>query len=127
MKIQPKYRDLLLMLKDNWVGLALACVFSAVVAGATAVMAYLVKPALDDVFIEKNRQMLILLPFLAVAAALAKSLAAYGHEYLLSYVEQDILRRLKNRLYRHMQELPLSFFQKKKTGDLMAKIWQVQE
>ncbi len=122
MKIQPRYRDLLLMLKDNWIRLALACIFSAVVAGATAVMAYLVKPALDDVFIEKNRQMLILLPFLAIAVALAKSLAAYGHEYLLSYVEQDILRRLKNRLYNHMQELPLSFFQKEKTGDLMARI-----
>ena len=122
MKLRPRYRDLFLMLKDNWVRLVLACIFSAVVAGATAVMAYLVKPALDDVFIEKNRQMLILLPFLAVAVALTKSLAAYGHEYLLSYVEQDILRRLKNRLYSHMQELPLSFFQKKKTGDLMARI-----
>jgi subfamily B ATP-binding cassette protein MsbA len=110
------------MLKDNWVRLALACVFSAVVAGATAVVAYLVKPALDDVFIEKNRQMLILLPVLAIAVALAKSLAAYGHEYLLSYVEQDILRCLKNRLCNHMQELPLSFFQKEKTGDLMARI-----
>ena len=122
MKIQPRYRDLLLMLKGNWARLALACISSAVVAGATAVMAYLVKPALDDVFIEKNRQMLILLPFLAVAVALVKSLAAYSHEYLLSYVQQDILRRLKNRLYSHMQELPLSFFQKEKTGDLMARI-----
>ena len=122
MKIRPRYRDLLLMLKDNWVRLALASISSAVVAGATAVMAYLVKPALDDVFIEKNRQMLLLLPFLAVAVALVKSLAAYGHEYLLSYVQQDILRRLKNRLYNHIQELPLSFFQKEKTGDLMARI-----
>ncbi|MDX1708362.1 MAG: ABC transporter ATP-binding protein, partial [Desulfobacterales bacterium] len=122
MKIQPRYRDLLSMLKDNWVRLALACISSAAVAGATAVMAYLVKPALDDVFIEKNRQMLLLLPFLAVAVALVKSLAAYSHEYLLSYVQQDILRRLKNRLYSHMQELPLSFFQKEKTGDLMARI-----
>ena len=122
MKLRPRYRDLLLMLKDNWVRLALACIFSAVVAGATAVMAYLVKPALDDVFIQKDRQMLILLPFLAIVVALAKSLAAYGHEYLLSYVEQDILRHLKNRLYNHMQELPLSFFQKEKTGDLMSRI-----
>ena len=122
MKIKPRYRELLLMLKDNWVRLALSCVFSALVAGATAVMAYLVKPALDDVFIEKDRQMLILLPFLAITVALVKSLAAYGHEYLLSYVGQNILQRLKNRLYNHMQELPLSFFQKERTGDLMARI-----
>jgi subfamily B ATP-binding cassette protein MsbA len=110
------------MLKDSWVRLTLSCVFSALVAGATAVMAYLVKPALDDVFIEKDRQMLILLPFLAISVALIKSLAAYGHEYLLSYVGQNILRRLKNQLYNHMQELPLSFFQKERTGDLMARI-----
>lgn len=122
MNIKPRHRELLLMVKDSWARLALSSVFSAVVAGSTAAMAYLVKPALDDVLIQKDQHMLIVLPIIAILVALIKGLAAYGNEYLLSYVGQNIIRRLKNRLYDHMQQLPLSFFQKERTGDLMSRI-----
>jgi len=120
-KLKSRHREILLMVKDSWVRLVLSSACSAVVAGTTAVMAYLVKPALDDVLIQKDRHMLILLPVAAVLVVIVKGVAVYANEYLLSYVGQDIIRQLKNRLYEHMQELPLSFFQKERTGDLMAR------
>ena len=122
MKIRPRHRELLLMVKDSWGRLAWSAVCSAIVAGCTAAMAYLVKPALDDVLIEKDRQMLFLLPLAAIMVAFIKGVAAYANDYLLSYVGQNIIRQLKNRLYDHMQALPLAFFQKERTGDLMARI-----
>jgi subfamily B ATP-binding cassette protein MsbA len=122
MKLKPRHREILLMVKDSWGRLALSAACSAIVAGSTAAMAYLVKPALDDVLIEKNRQMLFLLPIAAVVVSFVKGAASYGNDYLLSYVGQNIIRRLKNRLYDHMQALPLAFFQKERTGDLMARI-----
>jgi len=122
MKIKARHREILLMVKDNWVRLALSSGCSALVAGATAAMAYLVKPALDDVLIQKDEHMLIVLPFVAVLVVSVKGVAVYANEYLLSYVGHDIIRKLKNRLYDHMLELPLSFFQKERTGDLMSRI-----
>jgi subfamily B ATP-binding cassette protein MsbA len=121
-KIGDRYLELLSMVKDNWLRLAISSVCSAIVAATAAITAYLVKPALDDVFIQKDFQMLMFLPVIVIVVAFVKGLAAYGQEYLLSYVGQNILRGLKNRLYNHMQSLPLSFFQKEKTGDLMARI-----
>jgi subfamily B ATP-binding cassette protein MsbA len=110
------------MVKASGRRLAWSVVCSALVAGCTAAMAYLVKPALDDVLIEKDRQMLFLLPLAAIVVAFIKGVAAYANDYLLSYVGQNIIRQLKNRLYDHMQALPLAFFQKERTGDLMSRI-----
>ena len=122
LKIGDRSLELLSMVKDNWLRLAISSVCSAIVAATTAITAYLVKPALDDVFIQKDLQMLMILPVIVIAITFIKGLAAYWQEYLLSYVGQNILRGLKNRLYNHMQSLPLSFFQKEKTGDLMSRI-----
>ena len=121
-KIGDRHLELLSIVKDNWLRLAISSVCSAIVAATTAITAFLVKPALDDVFIQKDMQVLMILPVIVVVVAFVKGLAAYWQEFLLSYVGQDILRGLKNRLYDHMQSLPLSFFQKEKTGDLMSRI-----
>ena len=93
-----------------------------VVAGTTAVSAYLIKPALDDVFISKDARMLRLIPVAVIIVYFLRGLGIYGQEYLMSHVGQNIIRRLRNRLYNHIQDLPLSFFQKEKTGALMSRI-----
>jgi len=88
----------------------------------TSASAYLVRPAVEKIFEEKDSQMLILIPVAIIAVFAVKGIAAYGSGYLLSYVGQDIIRRLRNRLYNHIQDLPLAFFQREKTGDLMSRI-----
>jgi len=121
-KISQRHKKLVALLKGSWLKIGLSSVCSAVVAASTAAMAYMVKPALDNVFIEKDLKLLMLIPIIVIVVAFVKGLAAYGEEYLLSYVGQNILRRLRNQLYNHMQDLPLAFFQRQKTGDLMSRI-----
>jgi len=110
------------MIKESWFTLFLATVCLLVVAGTTAVSAYLIKPALDDVFISKDPRMLRLIPVAVIIVYFLRGLGIYGQEYLMSHVGQNIIRRLRNRLYNHIQDLPLSFFQKEKTGALMSRI-----
>lgn len=40
----------------------------------------------------------------------------------MNYVGEDIIRRLRNQLYDRIQDLPLAFFQKERTGTLMSRI-----
>ena len=108
--------------KDSWKKLATSAACSAIVAAMTAATAYLVKPAVENIFEQKNPQMLLLIPAAVLAVFFIKGVAAYGSGYLLSYIGQDIVMRLRNRLYNHMQDLPLAFFQREKTGDLMSRI-----
>ena len=121
-KLTRQQKEMLSLVKDSWFRLFWAAVCSAVVAGMTAVSAYLVKPAVESIFEQKDIQMLVLIPVAIITVFAVKGVAAYGSGYLLSYVGQDVIRRMRNRLYSHIQDLPLSFFQHEKTGDLMSRI-----
>lgn len=120
-KLTGRQKELLALIKDRWVKLAAAAGCSAVVAGMTAAMAYLVRPTVDN-FEQQDARMLMVIPVVVIAVFLVKGLAAYGSFYFLNYVGQDIIMGLRNRLYNHIQHLPLAFFQREKTGDLMSRI-----
>lgn len=120
--IKPRHLELIKLIKESWFTLFLATVCLLIVAGTTAVSAYLIKPALDDVFISKDARMLKVIPAAVIIVYFLRGLGLYGQEYLMSHVGQNIIRRLRNRLYDHIQDLPLSFFHKEKTGTLMSRI-----
>jgi subfamily B ATP-binding cassette protein MsbA len=110
------------MIKDSWSILFMAMGCMLVMSAGTAAAAYLLKPAIDDVFINQDVRMLKLIPAAIVIVYFFRSVAMYGQEYLMSYVGQNIIRRLRNVLYSRIQDLPLSFFQKEKTGVLMSRV-----
>ncbi len=122
LKLTPRHIELLQIVKQNWFKLTLAAICSAIVAGMTSYSAYLVKPVVEDIFEQKDAARLLLIPLLVVAVFLTKGVAAYVSYYLFNLVGQDIILRLRNRLYNHIQDLPLAFFQREKTGDLMSRV-----
>jgi ATP-binding cassette, subfamily B, bacterial MsbA len=85
-------------------------------------MAWLVGPVVDEMFTKKNLVMIKMLPVAIIAIFLLRGIGVFGQEYLMSYVGQDIIRQLRNRLYGRIQDLPISFFQAEKTGVLMSRI-----
>jgi subfamily B ATP-binding cassette protein MsbA len=94
-------------------------VIAASMAGAQA---YMVKPLLDEVFFKQDRTMLLLVPLLILGIFLVKGLFSYVYNYLLAKVGQSVILNLRNTLYSHIQSLPLSFFHKKPTGELISRI-----
>lgn len=94
----------------------------AITAGTAAAIALIVKPALDDIFVKKDIQKLIIIPLALMTIYFVRGLASYGQAYLMNYVGQSIIRRLRNNLYECISELSLAFFQKEKTGVLMSRI-----
>ena len=105
-----------------WKRLVLAAVCMIAVAGANGAMALLVKPVMDDIFIAKNREMLLLIPGLAVLVFLLKGLGSFGSEYLMNYIGEKIIRFFRDSLYEKIIDLPIAFIHKEKTGALMSRI-----
>ncbi|MCJ8500733.1 ABC transporter ATP-binding protein/permease [Desulfatitalea sp. M08but] len=110
------------MIKENKGRLIAAGVCSLMIAAATTAMGYLIKPVIDDIFVNKDTTGLMLFPLLVIAVFLVKGLGRYGQEYFMNYVGEDIIRRLRNQLYDRIQDLSLAFFQKAQTGVLMSRI-----
>ncbi len=102
--------------------LILAMVSMVVVAGLSALQAYMVKPLLDEIFFKKDRLMLNLLPLALMLLFLVKGVFYYCYSYFMERVGQGIILDLRKKIYDHIQNLPLSFFTKTPTGELISRI-----
>jgi len=99
-----------------------AMTFSLVIAASISAIPFLLKPVLDDIFINKDAAMLKLIPLAVILLYFLKGVGMYGEAYMMNHVGENIIRLLRNRLYDHIQDLPLAFFHREKTGVLMSRI-----
>ena len=101
------------------VGAVICGVFVGVLSAAHA---WLVKPVLDRLFIEKDARMLILIPLAICVVTALKGIFQYTHAYLVRWVGTRILETIQNDLYRHIIFMPIDHHMRHKTGDLIAHI-----
>jgi subfamily B ATP-binding cassette protein MsbA len=116
------YRRLLTLVKPYWVKLIFAMICMIFVSLLTAAQAFLVKPALDGVFLNKDERTLFLLPFAIVLLFFLKGLFDYGQAYLMNFVGLRVVADIREMLYNHLQNLSLSFFTRTPTGILISRI-----
>ena len=116
------YRRLLDLVKPYRVKLAFAMICMLFVSLLTAAQAFLVQPALDDVFLKKDTKILFLLPIAIILLFFIKGIFDYGQAYLMNFVGLRIVADMREKLYNHLQNLSLSFFTKTPTGVLISRI-----
>ena len=116
------YHRLLDMVRPYWAKLGLAMICMVFVSFFTAAQAFLVKPALDDVFLKKDMRMFVLLPIAIILIFLFKGVFDYCQAYLMNFVGLRIVADMREKLYNHLQTLSLSFFTKTSTGILISRI-----
>lgn len=121
-KLNQRHRYLLSIIVSFKYRLIFAMICMMLSAAATAATAYLIQPALDDIFINKDMGKLIFIPVVVIVVFAVKGSSMYGQAFLMNYVGESIIRHFRDSLYSKMQELPLSFYQGKKTGELMSRI-----
>jgi len=121
-ELKDRHRQILALIRKNAWRLVMAALCSLMVSGATTAMGYLIKPVIDEIFVNRDTTGLVVLPLIVIVVFLVNGFGRYGQEYFMNYVGQDIIRSLRNRLYNQIQDLSLAFFQKERTGTLMSRI-----
>jgi subfamily B ATP-binding cassette protein MsbA len=84
--------------------------------------AYIIKPLLDEIFINKNETMLYTLPMIIVLLYTAKGIGRYIQGYYIAYIGQDIIRLIRDKLLNHILHLDLIFFNSKHSGELISRV-----
>jgi len=111
----PYYKDYIRKFIYAFIGIVL-------VAGGTSGTAYIMKPLLDDIFINKDQEMLMILPIMVIGLYAAKGFGRYIQAYYISYIGQDIIRKIRDKLFKHILHLDLAFFNAKHGGELISRI-----
>lgn len=104
-----------------WGKLALAMLFMAMVAAATAATAKLIEPVLDEVFGARDASRLGLIAAAVLATFVVKSLAMYGHAVLMNRVGLRIVADMQHRLMRHLLAADLAFFHRNPSATLVSR------
>ncbi|MCD6211542.1 MAG: ABC transporter ATP-binding protein [Sulfurovum sp.] len=92
----------------------------AVAVGTTG-SAHLLKPVLDDVFINKDREMLNLIPFAIIGIFSLKSIGKFVQTYYTVYIGNDIVRKIRNKLSFHLMHQDMEYLNKMRNGELLSR------
>ncbi|MDE0391186.1 MAG: lipid A export permease/ATP-binding protein MsbA [Rhodospirillales bacterium] len=102
--------------------LLLAGLCMVLAAGATAALAYLMEPVLDEIFLEKDRTLLIVVPVAVIGITLIRGVATYGQAVLMAFVGQRVIADLQSRVFAHILRFDLAFFQDTASGRLVSRL-----
>lgn len=116
------YTRLLRLARPHMGKFIIALVCMAGLSVATAAMAYLVKPVIDDIFVNRDASKLAVIALAILVVAFVKGACNYGQIVLMSFIGQRVVTDLRNDLYNHIQRQSLSFFYRNPTGTLMSRI-----
>jgi len=116
------FKRLLQLAKPHGAKFILAMFCMLIVGAMTSSLAFLVKPAMDEIFLKKNDDMLIWIPVIVILIYFIKGICNYTQTILMSFIGQRVVADLRNKLYKQIQLQSLSFFTKNPTGLLMSRI-----
>ena len=116
------FKRLLILAKPHIPKFIIAALCMLFVGATTAILAALVKPVLDDIFIKRDATMLKLIPIAVIVIYFIKMICSYGQTVIMNFIGQRVVTDLRNDLYNHIQRQSLSFFTKNPTGILMSRI-----
>ena len=100
----------------------LALLMMMVSAAATGLHAWLVRPALDEVLINGNREMLFLIPFAIIIVTLCKGIATYLHSFQMSKIAHTIIAKLQSEMFEKLMYFNIKFFNDSKSGNLISRL-----
>ena len=93
----------------------------AVAIGTTGT-AHMLKPILDDVFINKDKEMLAFIPFLIIGIFTLKSIGKFVQTYFTAYIGDDIVRKLRDKLALHLMHQDIEYLNTMRSGELLSRI-----
>jgi subfamily B ATP-binding cassette protein MsbA len=118
----PAFKRLAGYVKEFKSGLFGAIVGMLGYAAVDAAFVYSIKPLMDKGLTGDDPSVLTFMPIFVVLIVGARGIAAFLSSYCMAWVGTHVVMKLQRQLFNHLMVLPISFFDKTNTGDLLSKI-----
>jgi subfamily B ATP-binding cassette protein MsbA len=115
-------RKIIRLTKPYWPPVVVAVILGLMVSGITAAIAWAVKPALDEIFTDKKYEYLKFLPGGIFFLFVFKGVLNFGQGYLMKAAGMKLVRDTRNKLYNHVLNLPVGYFNKESSGVIISRI-----
>ena len=116
------YRRLLEYLWPYWRVLLIAIVCMLFVAASNLILPWVIKDVVDRVLMDKDVYMLYWVIAAILIVFLIRGITTFGHRFLMGYIGQRVITDLRYSLYKHLQKLSISYYDKRRTGEIMSNL-----
>ncbi|EMB9227805.1 lipid A ABC transporter ATP-binding protein/permease MsbA [Vibrio harveyi] len=103
-------------------GLIVAVIALVVNAISDTYMISLLKPLLDEGFGNAESDFLRTLPLIVFAMMFIRGVSGFVSTYCLSWVSGNVVMQIRRMVFNHFMHMPVSYFDKEKTGSLLSRI-----
>ncbi len=100
----------------------LSILFSILVAISTSAIAYLLDPAIEKIFIEKNKELMLLIPIAIIIAFAVKGTSLYLAKVTLIKVGGEILKILQMQVMQSVLSSSVESIDKKHSGKILSHL-----
>ncbi len=102
--------------------IGIAVFFSLLVAASTSSIAWLLDPAIEKIFIQKDQSLLIIIPFLIIIAFTTKGVSLYLAKVIMINVGEDIKKKLQFDMLNTLISADTQSIDEKHTGKFISNL-----
>jgi len=115
-------RPLIPYLKKYRRGLAVGGLCIVINNGIWILLPQVLRRAVDDLHVGVTREKLLTYSLLVLAVAASKGIFQFLTRWIMIGISRDIEFDLRNDLFQHLETLSYSYYQRNRTGDIMARL-----
>ncbi len=101
--------------------LVIAIICMIIAAMTTSATAYLIDPAIKEIFINKNVDLLYSLPLLIIAVSFLRGVSTYGQAYLMGGIGIKIVNSLQIKMLKKILYCDLNYFTKNHSSEIVSQ------
>ena len=100
----------------------IAAFFSILVAGSISSIAWLLDPAIEKIFIEKDQTLILIIPILIIAAFTTKGISLYLAKTTMIGVGEEVKKMLQEDMLKSFISADTQFIENKHTGKYISNL-----
>ena len=123
MKKSKIFKRLYLEYTNKYIGkILLAALFSVIVAGSTSATAWLLDPAIEKIFINKDQTLIILIPLAIIIAFSSKGISLYFAKLIMINVSEEVKKILKTDMLKSLIKSDTEIIESKHSGKYISNL-----
>jgi subfamily B ATP-binding cassette protein MsbA len=109
-------------------GMAMLAILGMIIdAGCLSLFAWMIKPLLDDLFVNKDPHTIFWMPIWIIGIFLVRGVASYFEDYGTAAVGRNVVHALRTEIFDHYLALPAAFFAAEPPGQQISRITYTTE
>ena len=100
----------------------LALVFSIVLAASTSSIAWLLDPAVEKLFIEKNQNLMLLIPLGIIVAFASKGLSLYAAKSIMISIGEEVKKAIQVDMMKNLIQADTETIEKRHSGKIITNL-----